>query len=206
MKRLCDNCIYDSLKGVQRTYASGEVIFHEGEDLDRIALIQLGLVKVSKLFVSGEEKIFDILGPKEYVGLVAMLKDEKTFIASATALSDVVINEIPKSTVESAYETNDIFKDTCLSCTMTRMNTFQTQLFQSANADTEDKIITVLEYLAKKFGSVENGLYTMKMPFTKTVLASIIGIRRETLSRNLSRMQDEGLIEINKNIYKFMGM
>ena len=206
MKKLCKNCIYDSLNGTIKSFKQGEVIFREGAPLDHIAMINSGLVKVSKLFVSGEEKIFDILGPREYVGLVAMLKGEDDFIATATALSNVTLNEIHKSTVMTTYDSDDFFKDTCLNCTMTRMGTFQTQLFQSANLDTEDKILHILEYLAKKFGRKDDLLYTIHLPFTKTVLAGLIGIRRETLSRHLSSMLEEGLIDIEKNIYKFVGM
>lgn len=206
MKKLCKNCIYDSLSGHDKTYKPGEVIFHEGATLDNIVMIESGLVKVSKLFISGEEKIFDILGPKDYVGLVALLKEEPEYIASATALNDVVVKVIDKTTVLKAYEDSDFFKSACLNCTMTRMNTFQNQLFQSANIDTEEKILHVLIYLAKKFGLVENEQYRLKLPFTKTVLASIVGIRRETLSRNLSKMVDEGLIELDQNVYKFYEM
>jgi len=206
MKKLCKNCIYDSLEGTIKSFKQGEVIFQEGAPLGHIAMINSGLVKVSKLFVSGEEKTFDILGPREYVGLVAILKGETDFIATVTALSNVTLNEIQRSTVISTYDSDDFFKETCLNCTMTRMGAFQTQLFQSANLNTEDKILHILEYLAKKFGRKDDQLYTIYLPFTKTVLAGLIGIRRETLSRHLSKMVGEGLIEVEKNIYKFVGM
>ena len=46
-------------------------------------------------------------------------------------------------------------------------------------------------------------MIALKLPFSKTVLASIIGVRRETLSRKLSEMKKRNIIEIENNTYIF---
>ncbi|AIO18529.1 cAMP receptor protein [Candidatus Izimaplasma bacterium HR1] len=169
-------------------------------------MIVEGLVKISKITINGEEKIFDIFGPDDFIALVSMLKEDDKYIATATCLTEVKLNLLRKDDVIQAYRSNNKFKDICMSCAMTRTNLFQSQLFNSTNSDIEERILQVLKYLSTKFGKSTGDLLTLKLPFSKTTLASIVGIRRETLSRRLTSMQKDNLIEINKNIYKFNRM
>ena len=206
MKKYCTRCVYSTLPKSHKEYIENDVIFLEGDILESAFLIESGLVKVSKLFLNGEERIFDILGPNEFLALVAILRNDDTYVASATCLTDVTIGKVSKEDVLVAYDSSSKFKDVCLSCIVTRTNLFQNHLYQSSNVDTEDKIISVFAYLTKKFGEVIDEKHILDLPFSKTTLANIIGIRRETLSRKLSKMQKENILEINKNKYIFTRM
>lgn len=203
MLQKCVKCIYSDLPSKTLKLHEKDVIFLEGDDLLYSFMIVKGLVKVSKNTINGEEKIFDIFGPSDFLALLSMLKEDKSYIASATCLTEVELKLLHKIDVLEAYKSNNRFKDICMSCAMTRTNLFQSQLFNSANTDIEDRILLVLEFLSKKFGSVKENQYTINLPFSKTTLANIIGIRRETLSRKLTTMSNQNLIDINKNTYKF---
>lgn len=206
MKKHCVNCMYHSLPYTDSTYQENETIFLDGHPLKYAYIIRKGLVKISKIFASGEERIFDILGPKDFIALVAVLKGNKEYIATATALTEITVGVIHETDVLEAYQTNNAFKDICMSCAMTRTNLFQSQLSNASQNVMEDKILSVLEYLTKKFGAYQNNQYTLELPFSKTVLANIIGIRRETLSRKLSSMQKANVLQIEKNKYYFSRM
>ena len=206
MKQYCTNCVYKSLPNTQKLFSENETIFLEGNELNNVYVIEEGLVKISKIFINGEEKIFDILGPGEFLALVAVLKGDKEYIATAVALSDCVVSVMEKDIVKEAYTSSNKFKDMCLSCAMTRTNLFQSQLSNSLNEDIEERIINVLTFLSSKFGELIHFEHTLKLPISKTMLAGIVGIRRETLSRKLSKMKKDGIITIDKNIYKFRGV
>lgn len=203
MTKYCTNCVYQSLTGVIKTYDEGDKIFLEGDSLDHVYLINQGYVKVSKTFPSGEERIFDILSKRDFIGLVAALKEDKHYIASAYALSKIEVKKISKENIMKAFNSNVSFKDLCFKCTVTRTNLFQSHLFNTTSAHLEDKIMMMLEYLTKKFGTYKNGAHILILPFTKTTLASLIGVRRETLSRKLSEMQKDKILRIDKNKYIF---
>jgi CRP/FNR family transcriptional regulator len=76
-------------------------------------------------------------------------------------------------------------------------------LFNISNINLEEKILSSLELLANKFGVVKENFVELELPFTKNDLANLIGVRRETLSRKLSEMKKNNIIEVTKNIYKF---
>lgn len=206
MEQYCEKCIYTDISSKTLTLHEKDVIFSEGDDLRYSFMIVKGLVKVSRITINGEEKIFDIFGPSNFLALVSMLKEDDMYIATATCLTEVTLNLLKKDDVLDAYKSNNRFKDICLSCAMTRTNLFQSQLFNSSNSDIEERILLILEFLSKKFGEVNETIHTLSLPFSKTTLASIIGIRRETLSRKLSIMQKDGTIEIMNNTYRFNRM
>lgn len=199
MKKYCKHCIYESLQNEVVTFSSLDTIFMEGALLTHVYRISEGLVKVNRIHPSGDEKIFDILGPEDYIALLAVLQGKKEYIASAIALTNIIVTKISYDNVVQAYQSNNMFQASCLKCAVTRSTMFQDKLFHTTNIDTEEKILATLQILASKFGTIEQNVVIMTLPFTKTVLANIVGIRRETLSRKLSEMQQNNIIQVHKN-------
>jgi CRP/FNR family transcriptional regulator len=203
MKKYCVNCIYETLPHDVVTRPAGTMLFQEGEPLEYVYRVFEGLVKINRLHPSGDEKIFDVLQAGDYIALIAVLQGKNTYIASAETLVPTRLIRIATPDVIDAYESNEIFKRTCLNCAVTRSTLFQSKLFQMTNIDTEEKILAIFQLLAEKFGTIENGRVRLDLPFNKTVLADLIGIRRETLSRKLSSMQADNLLDMDKNTYYF---
>lgn len=203
MKKHCENCIYETLPNNPVTFSSQQSIFMEGEKAEYVFRIKEGYVKMSRIHPNGEEKIFDILGPGDYIALLAVLKGEEEYVASAEAITSVKAIRILTSEVNKAYNSNNIFKASCLNCAVTRGIMFQEKLFISSSNDLESKILNALHLLSNKFGITSENTIKLNLPFTKTQLASIIGIRRETLSRKLSEMSKNKVIQIQKNTYIF---
>lgn len=203
MKRFCKTCIYTTLPSETVMYNPKDIIFIEGYDLTHIYIVEEGLVKVSKLNKNGDERIIDILGKGDFIALVGALRKDVFYMASACALSNVTLRKMSIEEVMETYSSNPLFKDMCLDCMVSKSNVLQTQLYNSINDDIEEKILAVLKYLSVKFGKRAINTYSIDLPFSKTVLSSIIGIRRETLSRKLTVMQKNGVISVRNNTYNF---
>jgi CRP-like cAMP-binding protein len=176
-------------------------IFLEGQRIEYVYSIQEGYVKMSKYMDNGDEFIIGVLGPGDYIALLAVLQGKESYIASASSLSELVLKRLSQEEVKSAYESNPDFKDLCLKCAVTRSNLFHNQMLVSANTDIKEKIIVILKNLSYKFGQVQGKKLIVTLPFSKTVLANIINIRRETLSRYLSLLSQEDILSVDKNTY-----
>ncbi len=201
MERICAKCQYDNLEGKILTHHNSDVIFHEGDKLEYIYFINSGYVKMARYLENGDERIIGILGPGDYIALLAVLQDKDYYLATAIAITETVIKRIPQKSVIDSYNRSNDFKDKCLKCAVTRSNTFKNYLVNSSNTDVNQKILDALLMLYEKYGYFEGKLHYLDLPFSKTVFANLIGIRRETLSRHLSRLQDEGIIKVHKNSY-----
>ncbi len=201
MLKICQHCQYDALKGTIVSFSTKDIIFMEGEELSHIYMIIDGYLKMVKYMENGDERIIGVLGPHDYVALLAVLQGKHQYPATAVVINDVRLKKIPKQQVWDTYQRNERFKTTCLHCAVTRSNLFQRHLIQSVNMDTKERILNMLLGLYDKFGRLENHQHLLTLPFSKTVLANLIGIRRETLSRYLSKLQEEEIISIDKNTY-----
>ncbi|MCF7924469.1 MAG: Crp/Fnr family transcriptional regulator [Candidatus Izimaplasma sp.] len=201
MKVNCANCIYGKIKSQYEEHLSKSIVFLEGEILRKVYSIEKGYIKISKFLENGDEFIIGVLGPGDYVALLAVLQGNENYIASASCLTKVQLRVIDKDDILLAYKSSDEFKDKCLNCAITRSNLFHDQLLISANSETQDKILAILKNLFQKFGVIKDNRYVIKLPFSKTVLANLINIRRETFSRHLTKLQNQGVLTVNNNTY-----
>lgn len=201
MIKICKYCQFDSLDGTLKSYKQDSMLFMENKTLSFVYLISEGYIKMVKYLENGDEKIIGVLGPGDYVSLLACLQEKISYPANAVALTEITVKEIHKEEVIKTYQKNDQFKHTCFQCAVTRSNLFQEYLIQSANIDVNERILNALQGLFDKFGTVNRSQRLLQLPFSKTVLANLIGIRRETLSRHLSELQEKKILSINKNEY-----
>ncbi|WP_411679173.1 Crp/Fnr family transcriptional regulator [Clostridium thailandense] len=65
--------------------------------------------------------------------------------------------------------------------------------------DVESRVSGVLLSLAKDFGKEEGNIITVNLPLNREEIGSYAGLTRETVSRTLTGMQDEGIIELHGN-------
>ena len=62
-----------------------------------------------------------------------------------------------------------------------------------------EKIVTFLSQYSNRFGSK-----TFSVPFDRETLALYLGVNRSALSRELSAMQRDGILEYYKNSFKIL--
>ena len=202
----CDTCIYRQATNKNKQFKKNEFIFLEGDKVTSIYFIKKGTVILSKLHTNGEEKIMDVLKEGDFIALLTILQDKEEYLVSAKASTEVIVEVTKREDALHNYRENTQFKETCIKCASHRLNNFYTQLFSTSNIDPEEKIIQVLKHLYKKFGYMKNKRHYVKLPISKTELAQMIGLRRETLSRKLTLLKQMEIIDIEKNIYEIKDM
>jgi CRP/FNR family transcriptional regulator len=204
--RTCKQCIFDSSLKKELFFRRGDYIFFEGDTIKNVFLIEEGIVKLEKLYENGEVRILDLASKGDYLALLTILKNKTQYLVSAICVTDTILRPLDKIEGLRAYQNNPHFMETCLNCASNRIGIFQDHTFLSANTEVEDRIIHTLKHLSNRFGSIEDGKIILYLPISKTELANMIGLRRETLSRKLKSMQEQGKLEIIKNKYIFNSM
>lgn len=203
MKRKCEKCIYSDIHSQNIDFKANKDLFIENNNIDYVYQIIKGYFKMYRLTDSGQEIVLNILGPGDYIALVAVLQNKTTYPASSFSLTDAVIRKMDRQLILDSFNSDDLFRNNCLDCAITRASFFQFHVSQNMNIGTDEKIMKMLENLKIIFGSLYKGYESLVLPFSKTVLANLIGIRRETLSRHLKILQEKGLILVKDNLYIF---
>jgi len=173
-----------------------DILFRDFHTIRYVYFVLEGTFKVYKYSEDGVEKIVDILTDNDYLAVTLMFGSKKYYELNCSALSK---SKIVKLTVDQMYEAlkdREILKD-YMHFTSRKLINFKNYLANST--DVEERIMIALRELYDRFGKEALGVKTIYLPFSKTDLASFIGLRRETLSRKLSILVEEGKIQVNKN-------
>lgn len=204
--KTCTECIYKETKHTIKEYNKNEYIFFEEDPIKEIYFIKEGIVLLTKLHSNGEEKVMDVLRDGDFIALLLFLQMKENYLVTAKAVTEVTLEVIQRKDALHNYKENAAFKEVCMQCATHRLGNFQTQLFSSSNVDPEEKVIQILTHLYNKFGYMKNNKHFVKLPITKQELANMIGLRRETLSRKLSKLKKDNIIDVKKNIYEIKNM
>lgn len=173
-----------------------DILFREFHALKHVYFVLEGAFKVYKYNEEGVEKIVDILSDDDYLAVTLMFGDLDDYGLNCAALMN---SKVVKLSVEQMYEAfvdRKILRD-YMNFTSRKLINFKNYLANST--DPEERIVIALRELYDRFGKMVGEEKVVDLPFSKTDLASFIGLRRETLSRKLTLLMDEGKIYVDKN-------
>lgn len=174
-----------------RHYEKMALLFREGEDGVGFYVVASGQVKVFKTSFDGREQVLHILGPGDPLGEVPVFAGQ-TFPASAQALVESRLYFFPRQKLVQLYRDSPSLAMNMLAVLSRRLREFTVLIENLALKEIPQRLATYLlhQHAQKPVSS------RVKLPVTKGVLANILGASQETLSRVLSRLSQEGLIEV----------
>lgn len=170
-----------------RTYKKGEEIAHVGDSIEEVIIIREGRVKTCQIDASGDEYIMDILHESQAIWHDMFLKDH-TYHYSIIALSEVTVCTIKRQTfmqMLGKYPT----------CAMSLIAMLSTELQE---AKEKAQLLSIRQPLTRLAGFLLNKDQTCTNHEIKMKLddiAASIGLRPETVSRCISKLENEHLIE-----------
>jgi len=177
--------------GVQR-FRRGGVICRRGESLNCFYGVAYGQVKLVLRADSGEEKVLRIVGPGETFG-EALVFRERPNPLDAIALSDALLVAFPAQQVNALLVRDPNFARGLLASLSERMHTMVAEIEASTLLSARQRIASYLVALAEASGASR-----VRLPVTKTLIASRLGVTKETLSRLLRELADRDLIAVDK--------
>ena len=60
-----------------------------------------------------------------------------------------------------------------------------------------ERVVTVLLKLAERIGQRDSGGWRIELPMSRSDLADYVGLTTETVSRTITRLRDEGALQIS---------
>ncbi len=174
-----------------RRYARGEMVFQEGDDGDTFYAVLEGRVKIFKSSPDGKEQILHIFGPGEMFGEVAVFLGG-VYPAHAEALESLEALVLPRARLVAHAKSNPDFAFKLLASLSKRLHRFVSLVEDLSLKEVPARLSAYLLQL----NPVERGDQpVVALEISKAQLASLLGTIPETLSRILTRMAKEGLLE-----------
>jgi CRP/FNR family transcriptional regulator, cyclic AMP receptor protein len=181
---------------VQRAYNKNQVIFLEEETGNYMYLVLTGKVKVSKSSSGGRETILAIHRAGDFFGEMSLL-DGKTAPATVSAMEDSKIISLSGADFHKYLMHNEKVLLQIINVLCARLRqVWQTQSISSSTADA--KIRNGIYQLSKKHGIQDAHGTIIDLKITHQELAEMVGTSRETVTRVLAHLRDEGIIEVEQ--------
>lgn len=183
-------------RGRVRRYNAGTTIFHEGDPGDALYVVVDGRVRITRLSGSGSEATLAIVSKGDCFGEFALL-DSRPRSATATAQMPtrtfVVSREDFREWVRQRPEASLALLET-LSLRLRRTDEAITDLMF---LDLPHRLAKHLLGLAAQLGDTPPGRRT-RIQVTQGELASMLGVSRESVNKQLNQFSRDGWITISR--------
>jgi CRP/FNR family transcriptional regulator len=181
---------------VRKHLSEGELLFSEGEPCSGLHIIAQGKVRIFKTSVGGREQVLALNGPGETVAELPVF-DGGPYPASAMAVEDTEIAFISRRDFHAYCLEHPEVALKVLSVVGGRLRRLVGIIEELSFTTIRQRLISALLKLAQSEGKKTERGIEFQLPATHQELASQLGTVRELISRNLMRLQAEGLLEVD---------
>lgn len=167
-------------------HASGDIIVHEGDPIESIIVVRTGRIKTYRNTSDGEQHVLDVLhdGQALWHGLFL---DKRTYGYSVSCLTPARLCLIHRADVEQMLANHPDVAMGLIRMVCTELERAEERIMMLSIRDPRRRLA---EYLLARDRSCTGPEIHLKLDD----IASSVGLRPETVSRNIARFDREGLV------------
>lgn len=174
----------------------GQVLFEQQRPANEIFMLQSGQVKLARISPEGQEKVIDLISPGDTFAEAIMFSGASVYPVTAAALCTSELLCFDANTYTGILHQST---DACFAI-MAQMSRRQHWLISEIDRLTlHNATFRIIAYLLDQIPSTHLGTSEVRLNTPKHVVASRLSMTPETLSRTLSRLNRDGLIDINEH-------
>ncbi|MNF75402.1 cyclic nucleotide-binding domain-containing protein [Pseudomonas alkylphenolica] len=169
----------------------GEPLFHQGEPAEAFYFVIAGAVKIYRLTPDGQEKVFEVVGPRQTFAEAMMLMDTPNYVASAEAIGPSQLYRLSTHTYMRLLQNNSRLTFALLGklCVRLHQRVNEIETLSLKNATHR-----VVRYLLTQLMQAQTVERQFELPMAKQLIAGHLSIQPETFSRIIRRLIDEQII------------
>lgn len=176
--------------------AEGARLFRDGQDSDALYCVSSGVIGQMALHDNGTEVVVDLAYSGDVVGAAAFVR-QRSHRTSARALVPSVVCSIPRADVSRLMAESRTLYDGLISGCLSALDDAREAMVRAAALSNEDRLADLLRALAHRLGRVgQDGRLRAELPVSREQMAGMLGVRPETLSRLIKRLQTHSEIVI----------
>ncbi|HPQ32657.1 MAG TPA: Crp/Fnr family transcriptional regulator [Saccharofermentans sp.] len=171
-------------------YGKNNIVHFVGEVCSKLEIILSGKVVIERIDESGNLMTIAEFYGGDVLGGNLMFSKNPYYPMTVTSKDATLILEINKNRLFSLFSDNHEFLKSYLEYVSDHTVILGDRIKHYVNRTIRESILSYLDYECKKQNS-----NIIKLNLTKKALAERIGVQRTSLSRELAKMREDGLIE-----------
>ena len=186
-------------------YRIGDFIYKMEEQFKSLFIIQSGVIKLEKPLEDGNSHITGFYFPGDIIGLESA--GDKKYRYDAIALEQSWVCEVPYNFMDSQGESENLLKEQIIKLYGQKVREADNLLSYSRYQTSEQRLLQFLELLCKRhFSQNLSNTHKLQLPMSKGDIANYLGLRPESISRALQKLQKQGVIRNHKNAIEILDM
>ncbi|MFV0342549.1 MAG: Crp/Fnr family transcriptional regulator [Anaerocolumna sp.] len=184
-----------------KEYKKGDILFHIGEMVHSVIIMNVGSVKAYKYTPEGREQILYVFSDGDFFGEQYLLGNQKAGY-TVEALDQVKVCMLSKSQFYQLITLHSAIGIKIIEELGLRISKLETTLQSMGVRSVDGRISALLLDFALKYGTKSEEGTLIRLPLSREGMANHLGIARETVSRKLIQLENDGLIKSvgNKNL------
>ncbi|MEE1877089.1 Crp/Fnr family transcriptional regulator [Altererythrobacter litoralis] len=199
-RAICSDLTRDELNalngiGRQRKLRAGEQLIWEGDEAVLVANVIDGLLKLSSQTSDGREQILGIAYPSDFLG--------RPFGGSTPygveALTEAQVCVFERRDFDRFAREHPRLEHKLLERTLSELDRTRKWMLLLGRMNAEQKIASFLLQVADRAGDSDTGeedRVTFDLQLSRQQIADVLGLTIETVSRQMTRMKSQGLIDL----------
>lgn len=183
--------------GRRRKLEPGEQLLWEGDDAILVANVIDGVLKLSSQTADGKEQILGLAYPSDFLG--------RPFGQSTPygveALSEAHVCVFQRSDFDSFARAHPRLEHKLLERTLTELDRTRRWMVLLGRMNAEQKLAAFLLELSDRMAppacsAMPGVAEVVELPLSRQQIADVLGLTIETVSRQFTRMKNEGVIDL----------
>jgi CRP/FNR family transcriptional regulator len=179
----------------KRRFERSEQLFAEGDACAGLFVVASGKIRIFKLSPSGREQILDVEGPGSSFAELPVF-DGGAYPAAASALEDAEVLFIARKDFQMFCREHPDVALKVIAVVGSRLRRLVGIIEELSFTTVRQRLIALILRLAQTSGTVSKEGVRLELTRSHQDLAAELGTVRELVSRNLSRLQAEGFLDV----------
>jgi CRP-like cAMP-binding protein len=171
----------------------GDVLFKEGDPCSGVHFVKSGLIGLRKSALDGYSTLLKILRAGDSLG-IRSLTAEESHRATAKVLKRSLVCFIDAANIRSVIQQNLTLGNNLLKHTAVELGEADERYHEMATRNLRSRLAHLLMLLKDDDVHVgKTGILRFELPVSRTDMAAMLGVRRESVSRTIHEFEQEGL-------------
>lgn len=198
---VCARCEPDELERLDstkyyRSFEAGQTIVWAGDEMDFVASVVSGIATLTQTMEDGRTQMVGLLFPSDFVGRPG----RSTAAYDVVAVSDMLMCCFRKKPFEDLMSDTPHIGQRLLEMTLDELDAAREWMLVLGRKTAREKIASLLMIIARRDASLNlrkaEGALVFDLPLTREAMADYLGLTLETVSRQISALRKDGIIEL----------
>lgn len=177
-------------------HAPGSELVGDSTEIRNYANVMKGVVKLSKVLEDGRQQLVGLQFAPDFLGRLFASESAVT----AEAASEVDLCVVPKKALETMIAQTPALEHRLMQQTLRELDEARDWMVTLGRKTAQEKVASFLFLIASHSEPARNSdVVSFELPLTRADIADFLGLTIETVSRQLTKLRQVGVIRIVNN-------